>query len=173
MKSADEQSFIAFVEARRDHLRRIAFAIAGDWHAADDVLQEALVKLYLAWPRVRRDGHEEAYARRIIVRSDIDRRRRPWRREQFGDVPEAPHPDSMERVGDRDAVFQALQQLPLMQRKVVLLRHWLDLSVEQTAAELDIREGTVKSHSARGLAALRQLIPTDDSEIVRTERRTS
>ena len=100
-----------------------------DWHRAEDLVQTALVKLYVAWPRVRREGREEAYARTIIVRANIDESRRPWRREQSG--LEAPHRAAREPVPveERSALFDALQQLPVMQRKTVLLRHWLGLSV--------------------------------------------
>ena len=68
MRSDRETAYTAFVAARQHHLRRIAYALCGDWHQADDLLQTALVKLYVAWPRLHRDGREEAYARQIIVR---------------------------------------------------------------------------------------------------------
>ena len=55
-------------------------------------------------------------------------------------------------------MVDALQGLPEQQRKVVVLRHWLGLSVRETAAELRISEGTVKSHSSRGLAALEAVL---------------
>ena len=149
-----DAEFTTFVSARRTHLRRIAYAVCGDWHQADDLLQTALTKLYVAWPRLRRDGKEEAYARRIIVRANIDEHRRPWRRE----LPGLEGHDRAARadlpVEDRSALFEALQALPGQQRKVVVLRHWLGLSVEETAAELGISTGTVKSHSSRGLATL-------------------
>ena len=77
---AHDAAYVEFVTARQDRLLRIAYAVCGDANRAEDVLQEALVKLYLAWPRVRKEGSEEAYARRIIVRADLDDRRRPWRR---------------------------------------------------------------------------------------------
>ncbi|QIG44837.1 SigE family RNA polymerase sigma factor [Nocardioides anomalus] len=152
-----DAEFSAFVHARRTHLRRIAYGCCGDWHRADDLVQTALVKLYVAWPRVRRDGREEAYARRIIVRAGIDESRRPWRREQPGAPVEATAPAGLD-VGERDELFTALQALPHMQRKSVLLRHWLGLSVAETAVELGIGEGTVKSHTSRGLAALQRVL---------------
>ncbi|MXG89747.1 SigE family RNA polymerase sigma factor [Nocardioides flavescens] len=160
MRSEDrDAAFSEFVAARRTHLRRVAYAICGDWHQADDLVQTSLVKLYAAWPRVRRDGGEEAYVRTIIVRAHIDETRRPWRRERSGDVPETPA-----RAGasaeERDALFDALQALPMMQRKVVLLRHWLGLSVAETATELRISQGTVKSHTSRGVAALQAVLGT-------------
>lgn len=150
-----DREYAEFVAARQGHLRRIAYGCCGDWHKAEDLLQTALVKLYVAWPRLHRDGREEAYTRQIIVRANIDESRRPWRRERSGlegwDVAarvELP-------LEERSALFDALQALPAMQRKTVLLRHWLGLSVEQTATELGITTGTVKSHTSRGLEKLR------------------
>ena len=64
---------------------------------------------------------------------------------------------------ERSALFDALQQLPVMQRKTVLLRHWLGLSVAETATELQISEGTVTSHTSRGLASLQVVLATDAS----------
>ena len=61
-------------------------------------------------------------------------------------------------IEERSALFEALQGLPLMQRKVVVLRHWLGLDVRETARELNISEGTVKSHSSRGLATLQRAL---------------
>ena len=164
MRAEDrDTAYTEFVRARYTHLRRIAYASCGDWHRAEDLVQTALVKLYVAWPRVRREGSEEAYARTIIVRANIDESRRPWRREQAGldgrdRVAREPVP-----VEERSALFDALQQLPAMQRKTVLLRHWLGISVAETATELQISEGTVKSHTSRGLASLQAVLATDAS----------
>jgi RNA polymerase sigma-70 factor (sigma-E family) len=147
---ARERAYVEFVTARQTHLRRIAYAICGDWDRAEDLLQAALTKLYVAWPRVQRMGVEEAYVRRIIIRAHVDEHPRPWRRESPG--PDRP-------VGDRDptdrtALFEALQALPAMQRKTVVLRHWLGFSVEETAEELGISTASVQSHSSRALASL-------------------
>jgi RNA polymerase sigma-70 factor (sigma-E family) len=153
-----DDEFAAFVEARQRHLRRIAYACCGDWHRADDLLQTALVKLYVAWPRLRRVGNAEAYVRQIIVRANIDESRRPWRRERSGlDGIEETARDALP-LEERSALFEALQELPEMQRKVVVLRHWLGLSVSETARELRISEGTVKSHSSRGLGRLEETL---------------
>jgi RNA polymerase sigma-70 factor (sigma-E family) len=159
-----DAAFSEFVRARRPHLRRVAYAVCGDWHRADDLVQTALVKLYVAWPRVRHDGREEAYVRRIIVRANVDEARRPWRRERSGVA--GPDPVAREPlpVEERDELFEALQRLPPMQRRSVLLRHWLGLSVAETAAELRITEGTVKSHTSRGLAALQSSLGTGTAE---------
>ena len=157
-RASRDDEFAAFVAARQTHLRRIAYAVCGDWHRADDLLQTALVKLYVAWPRLHRDGREEAYTRQIIVRANIDEHRRPWRREQSGLDGHDPVARTGLPVEDRSALFDALQALPVMQRKVVVLRHWSGLSVEETAHELGISTGTVKSHSSRGIEKLQAVL---------------
>lgn len=162
---SDDDAYVEFVSTRQGTLRRIAYAVCRDDARAEDVLQEALVKLYLAWPRVRGTGREEAYARRIIVNADLDQRRRPWHRRRS-----ALPVETLDRAGtggrsdDRLVLVTELRRLPSMQRRTVVLRYWLDLSVEETARELSISEGTVKSHASRGLAALR----TSLGEEVRT-----
>lgn len=158
LKPAAEAAYAEFVAARQNHLRRIAYAICGDWHQADDLLQTALVKLYVAWPRLHRAGREEAYVRQIIVRANIDQYRRPWRREAPGLDGHDPAAREGLPVEERSALFDALQALPDMQRKAVVLRHWLGLSVAETARELGINEGTVKSHTSRGLEKLQAVL---------------
>ena len=91
--------------------------------------------------------------RRTIARTTIDESRRPWRRETSG----LEQQDRAERDTDTSArhdLVAALQRLPEMQRKTVVLRHWLGLSVSEAAHDLGIAEGTVKSHTSRALAAL-------------------
>ncbi|KQV64373.1 hypothetical protein ASC64_15945 [Nocardioides sp. Root122] len=158
MVSAADEGYVEFVEARQATLRRIAYAVCRDDARAEDVLQEALVKLYLAWTRVQGTGREEAYARRIIVNADLDQRRRPWHRRRSGVPIELL--DEPARAGasteDRMQLLAEVRALPPMQRRTVVLRYWLGMSVEETAAELSISTGTVKSHASRGLAALRE-----------------
>jgi RNA polymerase sigma-70 factor (sigma-E family) len=141
----------------------MAYALCGDWHTAEDIVQTALARLYVAWPRVRRAAAEDAYVRQTILRATIDETRRPWRRERAGldgfDHPAAPGVDP----GDRRDLVAALQQLPEMQRRTVVLRHWLGLSVAETAADLRISEGTVKSHTSRALERLHTLMTEEGS----------
>jgi RNA polymerase sigma-70 factor (sigma-E family) len=169
-RSDRDEAFTEYVVARRAQLRRTAYLICGDWHAAEDLVQTALTKLYSAWPRVCRRDFVEAYARRIIVRAHIDERRRPWRRETPGvdgfDQSAADRTD----VEDRDALVRALSTLPAQQRRAVVLRHWYGLSVRETAEDLHCSEGTVKSHTARGMAALRSMLSTDEAPTARGPR---
>ena len=148
-----EAEFEAFVTARRPRLRGLAYSLCGDWHTADDIVQMALAKVYVAWPRVRASSAEDAYVRRTIVRTTIDESRRPWRREHSGLDGHDRQTDEVDLASRRDLVA-ALQLLPEMQRKTVVLRHWVGLSVAETAADLAISEGTVKSHTSRALATL-------------------
>ncbi|QIK68706.1 SigE family RNA polymerase sigma factor [Nocardioides sp. HDW12B] len=156
-----EASYVEYVTARQAHLRRIAHALCGDWHLADDLVQVALTKLYVAWPRVAAMNNVDAYARRVLVSTNIDHhRRRAARPETPTEV--LPDPGSHDRdVGERDQLVAALQQLPEMQRKTVVLRHVLGLSVEETAYELDISVGTVKSHTSRARSAMRLALTSD------------
>ncbi|GAB2572616.1 SigE family RNA polymerase sigma factor [Kribbella endophytica] len=157
MGSRDEE-FSAYVLERRTQLRRVAYLLCGDVHKAEDLVQTALLKLYVAWPRVQRAGNVDAYARRILVNSGVDESRRPWRRE-------APGLDGLEEpsmqppaVEDSSAVMEALATLPIGQRRVVVLRHFLGMSIDETAADLHCSPGTVKSQNARALARLTALL---------------
>ena len=155
-----DQEFVEFVETASPSLRRTAYLVCGDRHKADDIVQDALYKLYLAWPRVQRVGSPFAYARRMVVNAAYDGRRRPWRREvAIADVPDRPRADDFTAGhADRDEVLEALRALGPRQRACVVLRYYEDLSVEQTAEILGCSTGTVKSQASRGLDTLRQAI---------------
>jgi RNA polymerase sigma-70 factor (sigma-E family) len=169
-RSERDEAFTEYVAARRAQLRRTAYLICGDWHAAEDLVQTALTKLYAAWPRVSRREAIEAYARRIIVRAHVDEGRRPWRRETPGVDGFDQAADEGIEYDDRDALVRALATLPLQQRRAVVLRHWYGLSVRETANDLSCSEGTVKSHTARGMAALRSMLSNDHHSELRGSR---
>jgi len=155
-----EEEFEAYVRRRRGPMLRSATLLtAGDTHSAEDLVQATLVRLYLAWPRARRTNLD-AYARRALVNNLIDEKRRPFaRRERVVErVPEGIEPAAADVP---DAVLAALAALPPGMRAVIVLRHIEGLSVEETAAALGCRPGSVKSQTARGLEKLRaELIPS-------------
>lgn len=175
MLRIDEASYREFVAARRRPLLRTAFLLCGDWHLAEDLVQDALAKLYVAWRRIHRRGEIEAYARKTLLNAYIDSRRRPWRREHPSDAsdgdgqfgrPSATPPGHATVPGDgdpaegsdpwlRDHLLSVLAQVPPRQRAVLVLRFWEDLSVDQVADLLSCSTGTVKSQTARGLDRLR------------------
>jgi RNA polymerase sigma-70 factor (sigma-E family) len=171
MRTADEKRFTDFAVAQAVPLRRQAYLLCGDWHTADDLVQTTLIKLYKAWPRVNSDAVPMNYARRTLVRSWLDERRRPWRkRENSGtglpDVP-APGAEQTDRVADREQLFRALSVLAPRQRAVLVLRYFAGMSIAEVAEALDCSEGTVKSQAARALATLR----TRYQVVLESERR--
>ena len=151
-----DQEFAEYVTATRPALWRTAYLLCGNVAQADDLVQNALLKLYVAWPRLVRGDRIDGYARRIIVNSHIDELRRPWRRET---EPLEGHEPVMEmRHDDHSALIRALKALPAGQRKVVVLRHYWGLSVAETATDLGISEGGVKSQCAIGLHKLEEAL---------------
>ena len=148
--------FDEFVAARSAVLLRAAWLLTGDERLAEDLLQTALAAVWRRWGRVR-DGHPEAYARKVLLTTYLSWWRRRWRREvPTGEVPEQGGRGHAERVEERDAVRRALKRLSAQQRAVVVLRYALDQSVQETAAVLGCSEGTVRVQAHRALAALRE-----------------
>jgi RNA polymerase sigma-70 factor (sigma-E family) len=164
VREEDRLAFREFVAARSAHLRRVAYLVCGDWHLAEDAVSTALAKLYVAWHRIRDVGRVDAYARTMVIRAVMDEHRRPWRREHARDNQDAidlEAPDHADAVDDKVVLRRALRQLPKGRRAVLVLRFYEGLSVEETAEALGLSTGTVKSQTARGLSALRDLLPAD------------
>ena len=154
----DDDAFDAFVRANQVSLHRTAYLMTGDRERAQDVVQTALAKLYQAWPRRAEWEHPLAYARQAVVSAVLRSAERKW----WGEKPTEFLPDhgtadaATESVAaDRDQLRRALADLPVRQRSAVVLRYYLDLSEAATADAMDCPAGTVKSLTARGLAALR------------------
>jgi len=147
-------AYADFVRGSSTRLLRTAFLLVGDRSAAEDLLQDVLERVYVAWPRVE---DPVAYAHRSLVRAAQNRWRTRVRRpeEPWGERDVAVHdPD----LAQRDALLRALATLPRGQRAVVVLRFLEDLSTEQTARVLDCSIGTVKSQTSRALPKLRALL---------------
>jgi RNA polymerase sigma-70 factor (sigma-E family) len=155
----DEAAFVEFAEAVRERLRRTAYLMCGDWDQASDHVQEGLIRVYVAWPRLTRAGREYGYARKAVVSAFLDHSRRrsstELPAEPDGNLPSGV--DVAESVASRAALMAALATLPSRQRACVVLRYFEDLSVADTAAVLGCSEGTVKSQTSRALASLRSL----------------
>ena len=141
-------------------LRNTAYLLCGDWHLAEDLTQTVFIKLYRAWRRIERHDTMDQFARKVLLRTYLDERRRPWRRE-FATEPEAAElelADFGDDAESRLAIRQAVLQLNPKHRAVLVLRFWEDMSVEQVAEVLDCSPGTVKSQTSRGLVSLRKLL---------------
>lgn len=160
--------FVEFTRThRRDLLRTATLLCAGDEAFAEDVVQATLTRLYLSWGRVRRADSALAYARRSLTHVFIDETRRAHRRrettvadpaDELTAHPVVPGTD----LDARAVVLAALTSLGPRQRAVVVLRHWHDLDVAETARVLGCSPGTVKSQNARALAHLRAVLGAAD-----------
>ena len=154
MRSDDE--FRAWAQHNRALLVRTATLLtAGDAHTAEDVVQTAMTKKYLAWPRLRGVQNRTAYARRVLVNAFTDEMRstRRQREDLRSQLPDRVVADS---APDEDTrlLYEALADLPERMRVTVVLRYFHDLSVTDTARALCCTPGTVKSQTARALDKL-------------------
>jgi RNA polymerase sigma-70 factor (sigma-E family) len=160
-----DADFAAFATASIPGLSQSAYLMCGDWHQAEDAVQEALIKVYRAWPRVERRESLLAYTRRATVRTLIDASRRPWRRETSTDVlPHSPLADQTAGVDARDEVVRALATLTPRRRACIVLRYFADLSVAETAQALGCSEGAVKRQTFDAIRVLRDVLDIELSE---------
>lgn len=160
-----ERQFRAYVTQNRGSLLRAATLLAsGDSHRAEDLVQTVLIRIYVAWPRIRRETLN-AYARKALINAHLDERRRPHSRHEraHAEPPEVAVQDTAP-TDVEVALFRALADLPPRMRAAVLLRHLYEVSVAEAAEALGCSEGTVKSQTARGLAQLRAALPELSSE---------
>ncbi|MBY8876071.1 SigE family RNA polymerase sigma factor [Actinacidiphila acidipaludis] len=154
-----DQEFTEFVSTRRAQLVRVAvLLLSGDRAGAEDVVQTALTRLYLAWPRVRLTS-VDAYARRCVVNAAIDDRRSVFRRREqvHAEVPDITAVEAS--YTDHTTLLALLATLPARMRAAVVLRYVEGLDVATTAEALGCSEGTVRSQSTRGLERLRADFP--------------
>jgi RNA polymerase sigma-70 factor (sigma-E family) len=153
-------AFSDFATRRSPALFRTAYLLLGDHQLAQDLLQEALVKTYCAWPRLREQSSAEAYARRCLVTTAISWRRRRSFHERPAAAERAPRPaaspDPVESLAEHDVMWAALGTLPSRQRAAIVLRYYEDLSEARTAGLMGCSVGTVKSQVSTGLARLRE-----------------
>lgn len=155
-----DAGFTEYFATRASAFRGTAFLLCGNWHRAEDLVQNTFLKLYRAWPRLKSREVLDAYTRKILVHTFLNEVRGGFfRREEVTDEQVdliAPATGSPE---DRLVLLNALADMPPRQRAALVLRFWEDLSVEDTAKALGCSVGTVKSQTARGLDNLRALLP--------------
>ena len=170
-----DERFAAYVRDRGEHHLRVAVLLTGDWHAAEDLVQASLVKLYRAWPRLDTDADPDGYLRRIMINTHRSWWRARWRRETPAAV--LPERSGGEDLADRMAlgavVRQALTRLSRQQRAVLVLRYCEDLPEAEVAALLGCTAGTVKTHAHRGLRALRELLGGEFAQLAVNEEPAS
>jgi RNA polymerase sigma-70 factor (sigma-E family) len=158
VQDTSEREYVEYVTAKLAWLRKVAYLLCQDWHRADDLAQVAITRLYLHWRRASTADNIDGYVRTILVRAFLSERRSRWAalvalREAPVDRA-VPEDDTATRV----AVRRALATVPARQRATLVLRYYCDLPVEEVATALGCSSGTVKSQTAKGLAALRSAL---------------
>ncbi|MEV7733819.1 SigE family RNA polymerase sigma factor [Streptomyces sp. NPDC088921] len=161
MRQARADEYAEFAAARAGHLYRSACLLtAGDTHLAEDLVQEALGRIYVRWSRISVVGNPAAYAQTVLVRVFLTHQRRRSSRERATDVlPEtaAAGVDTPLRL----TLLDALARLPAKDRAVVVLRYWEDRSIEETAGVLNASAAAVRTRCTRALKQLRGLLGED------------
>jgi RNA polymerase sigma-70 factor (sigma-E family) len=162
-----KREYAEYFQVRMPHLRRLAAMLCGDAHRGDDIVQSAATTLYMRWKHVRSAGNLDAYVRRAVVNAFLSEQRRPWARVALTDtLPDRPV-DAELPADERLVVRAAVRRLPPKQQAVIVLRFVCDLPVAEVAELLDCAEGTVKSQTADGLAALRRYLSAPNREEAR------
>jgi RNA polymerase sigma-70 factor (sigma-E family) len=160
--SAAAHAVTALYRSHALGLTRLAFIMLGDRQSAEDVVQEAFCGLFRAWDRLPDEANVLAYLRVSVVNGCRTVVRRRKRTPQSLAVPPAPSAEASMLVGEeRRATVAALRRLPPRQREALVLRYFADLPEQETAEAMGISRGTVKSTTARGLAALGRMLRED------------
>ncbi len=157
-----DEDFTPWAEGAARRLLRAAVALCGDHHAAEDLVQDVLARVYVAW---RRLDDPDAYARRALVNATTSRWRSRGRRPEVPLDERLPLVDperGVDAVDDRHAVVAALALLPARQRVAVVLRHLGGATEAETARAMGTSVGTVKSQTSKALARLRTLLEDDE-----------
>lgn len=147
--------FSAYAGAKWHSLVRSAIVLGCTLDEAHDLAQTTLVRCYTAWSKVQRASDRDAYVYRVLLNCHRDTRRRRWWGERpTQTLPDRAVPDTTEQFDATDAVYRALGDLSKVNREVVMLRYYADLTEQQTAHVLGIAPGTVKSRLSRALTQL-------------------
>jgi RNA polymerase sigma-70 factor (ECF subfamily) len=166
-RPAPPPAFEAFFSAEYARLARALYLVTGDAAEAEDVAQEAMVRMYERWDRVSRADSPTAYLYRAAMNLHRSRMRRlkvRARRLLPGGPPAAPVPDPAEAAEVRDEIDRALDALPASQREAVVLVEWLGLSTEEAGRALGITPIAVRVRLSRARATVQQAIGGDDGE---------
>ncbi len=154
--SDDDAAFRDYVLARGTALLRMAIVLTGNKADAEDLVQAALAKTFLAWDKINDHAALDAYVRRAMINTHISW----WRRRRVQEYPTDELPDQVVADHARESdmaevVRRALDRLPQRMRAAVMLRYFDDMTEPEIAAALGISLGTVKSTVSRAVARLR------------------
>jgi RNA polymerase sigma-70 factor (sigma-E family) len=152
----DDHAFREYVRARRHALLRTAYLLTGNLADAEDLVQSALAKTYLAWHRIVDRGAVDSYVRRAMVNTQISW----WRRRRLDEFPTDEIPDQATvdypvSTDVQESLRRAIDRLPQRMRAAVMLRYYEDMTEAEVAEVLGVSVGTVKSTVSRAVAKLR------------------
>ncbi|MFN8194438.1 MAG: SigE family RNA polymerase sigma factor [Nocardioidaceae bacterium] len=160
--AAEEAAFVEFATARAPGLFRSALLLTGEWHAAEDLVQETLGQVFARWTRVTRADNPAAYARAMQVNRFLsDQRRRSAGERPVAQPGDDGHPTSDPDAALRATLLRALGELDPRDRAVVVLRYWDDLDVATTAGLVGGSPTAVRARAHRALGRLRELLGDD------------
>jgi RNA polymerase sigma-70 factor (sigma-E family) len=165
-RSADEAVYALYAEQYKS-LVRLAAMLVRDTPTAEEVVQDSFVAMHAGWQRLEDTEKALAYLRQAVVnksRSVLRHRIVVEKNLQNPppDMPSAEH--GAFTLLERDEVVKALRGLPERQREAIVLRYYLDLPEAEIAAAMGISRGAVKSHTSRGMAALRAALEEQDKD---------
>jgi RNA polymerase sigma-70 factor (sigma-E family) len=169
-----EPTFEGFVAAHQRRLLRYAWMLTGDWHAAEDLVQSALVRIWHKWSRVSAAHDPVAYVLTIVTRTFVSGARRRRVREALTDpmslfdIGQPATVDHADALADRTDLAQRLARLPSRQRSIVMLRFYEDWSVAETARAMGCSPGTVKSQTHKAMLALGRRVGEEEDGRSRT-----
>jgi RNA polymerase sigma-70 factor (ECF subfamily) len=173
-QGGDHAAFERLALVVSDRVHGVAFNILRDSHQAEDATQQTLMAVWRDLPQLRDPARFEAWVYRIAVRAchaEARRTRRwlsvvtPWP----SDGPTISDTD-LEAVADRDQFDRAFRRLSVDQRTVIVLHHYLGLTIEQVAETVGVSDGTVKSRLNRGYGRLRTALAVDATDAGETTR---
>jgi RNA polymerase sigma-70 factor (sigma-E family) len=155
-----DRGFREFFDAEFEPLRRLAYLLTGNWSEAEDLAQEAMVRVYRAWSRIVERERPAAYARAVLINRhrSLLRRARVEARHAVARSSPAVVPELSD---DQVVVWNALAELPPRERAALVLRFYEDMPLSEIAAVLDVPVGTVKSMTHRALGRLRSVLGSD------------
>jgi RNA polymerase sigma-70 factor, ECF subfamily len=158
VQHGDEEAFASLAVAAGDRLHAVAHRILRDADLAEDATQQALLSIWRDIRQLRDPARFDAWSYRLLVRACYaeGRRTRKWSPNLRLLPADGPGPDGLDSVVDRDQLERGFRRLSIDHRAVVVLHHYLDLSLEEVAETLGVPPGTVRSrlhHAMRGLRA--------------------
>ncbi|MEO8272716.1 MAG: RNA polymerase sigma factor [Chloroflexota bacterium] len=171
----DHDAFAALVGAASGRLYALACLILRDTDRAEDATQDAFIRAWREVPRLRDVERFDAWLRRLVVNSCYDEARRAKRRAEVSlfTVIDRSTVDTSTAFAESDRIERAFRRLPLDQRSVLVLQHYLELSHTEIAETLALPLGTVKSRVRYGIAAMRAALEADDRAAAPAGRRSA